>query len=135
MIGEILMKKLISVILTMAICLLSIAPTPVKAASNETLQEKSIDVLALKKDNFNYLEGKIGETHLVYTYDSNGSTYKVVENASENFDEVNSTIFAENSDGTFEEFATQHLTVENSILTHTTNISVTNIVYGDGYEE
>lgn len=71
-------------------------------------------VLSLKKDNFNYLEGKPGDTHLVYTYDSNGSTYKVVENASENFDKVNSTIYTKNNTGIFVKYATQNLTVNNS---------------------
>lgn len=48
--------------------------------------------------------------------------YKVVENASENFDEINSTIYVENKNGEFVEYATQNLTIDDFELTHTTNI-------------
>lgn len=75
----------------------------------------------LEKRNHKYIKGKLGDTNLIYTYSSNNKNFKVVENSSDNFDTVNSTIYIENYDGKFIEYATQKLTVENDEITITIN--------------
>lgn len=117
------MKKLICAILSLALCASFLNQVSVNAATNEIYRDQSNSVLSLRKDNFNYIEGAPGDKHLVYTYDSNGSTYKVIENASDSFDEVNSTIYKKNKNGVFVEFATQNLTVNESTFTQKTNIN------------
>ncbi|MDW2796100.1 hypothetical protein RZO55_00675 [Clostridium boliviensis] len=115
------MRKLIASILTIAICLTSFNSTIAFAATNETNQEMNQSLLSLKKSNFNYLEGKPGDTHLVYTYESNNDKYKVIENASDNFEKVNTTIYVENTEGVFVKYATQTLTINNFTSTLSTN--------------
>ncbi|MEC1179895.1 hypothetical protein P9B03_15450 [Metasolibacillus meyeri] len=117
------MKKVIYVILALVMFITPLNFGYATAAANETSLEESINALSLNKGNYNYLEGKLGDTHLIYTYESNGSTYKVIENASEDFDEVYSTIYIKNSTGEFVEYATQNLTINNSNLIHTTKVS------------
>jgi hypothetical protein len=117
------MKKVLSAIVTLSLCLTLVTPVFANAATNETPQQQSRNVLSLKKQNYNYLEGKPGDTHLVYTYDSNGSTYKVVENASEDFGKVDSTIYVKDKKGVFVKYATQNVTVNNSTFTQTTNVN------------
>lgn len=98
-----------------------IVPTVMLAAPSSV--ESSVSQLSLEKQNFNILEGKPGDTHLVYTYESNGNTYKVEEYANKDFTEVNSTIYVKNAEGEFVDHATQHATVDtqNSIFQVTTN--------------
>lgn len=94
-----------------------------QTANNPISHQEGNDVLSAEKKNFNYLEGTPGDNYLVYTYESDGSTYKVIENASENFAEINSTIYVKDENGEFIEFATQNLTVSDSEFIHTTNIN------------
>lgn len=115
------MKKLIASILTFTICITSFNSTVAFAATNVTNQEMNQSLLSLKKSNYNYLEGKPGDTHLVYTYESNNDTYKVIENANDNFEKVNTTIYVENTEGVFVKYATQTLTINNFTSTLTTN--------------
>lgn len=115
------MKKLIASILTFTICITSFNSTVAFAATNVSNQEMSQSLLSLKKSNYNYLEGKPGDTHLVYTYESNNDTYKVIENANDNFEKVNTTIYVENTEGVFVKYATQTLTINNFTSTLTTN--------------
>ena len=114
-------RKLIASILTFTICLTSFNSTVAFAATNVTNQEMNQSLLSLKKSNYNYLEGKPGDTHLVYTYESNNDTYKVIENADDNFEKVNTTIYVENTEGVFVKYATQTLTINNFTSTLTTN--------------
>lgn len=116
-----MMKKAMYVFLALIMFLTPLNSIYAQADNNQISPEESIDTLSLEKENYNFLEGKPGDTHLVYTYESNGSTYKVIENATENFDEVSSTIYVENNKGEFVEYATQSLTVDNSEFIHTTN--------------
>jgi len=115
------MRKLIASILTFAICLTSFNSTVAFAATNVTNQEMNQSLLSLKKSNFNYLEGKPGDTHLVYTYESNSDTYKVIEDTSDNFEKVNTTIYVEKTEGVFVKYATQTLTINNFTSTLITN--------------
>ncbi len=115
------MRKLIASILAFTICLTSFNSTVAFAATNVTNQEMNQSLLSLKKSNYNYLEGKPGDTHLVYTYESNNDTYKVIENADDNFEKVNTTIYVENTEGVFVKYATQTLTINNFTSTLTTN--------------
>lgn len=115
------MRKLIASILTFTICITSFNSTVAFAATNVTNQEMNQSLLSLKKSNYNYLEGKPGDTHLVYTYESNNDTYKVIENADDNFEKVNTTIYVENTEGVFVKYATQTLTINNFTSTLTTN--------------
>lgn len=120
-------KKAIAMALA-ATMFTSFNPSLVMAAERESTdnitvtKEESIDnVLSAEKNNYNYIEGEIGDKHLVYTYESNGSTYKVIEDISDNYDEVNTVIYLQDSNGEYSEFATQNFKIENNTYTLTTN--------------
>jgi hypothetical protein len=114
------MRKFISTFLVLALFLAIVNPVSVKAETIVNSQVETESLLTLPKDNYNFIEGEIGDTHMVYTYESNGSLFKVVEDASENFDKVNSTIYIE-KDGQFVEYATQNVSVIDSVFTLTLN--------------
>ena len=82
---------------------------------------KENDLLANEKRDYTYIEGKLGDNNLVYTYVSNNKTFKVIEKSSDNYDRVDSIIYIKNSVGVFVKYATQKLIVENNIITITIN--------------
>lgn len=75
-----------------------------------------MDILSQEKADITYLKGQPGDLNLVYTYKSNGSTYKVIENTSNAFDKVDSIIYKQDTSGNFVEYATQNLTIANGQL-------------------
>ncbi|MBT2282619.1 hypothetical protein J7E78_03585 [Paenibacillus polymyxa] len=115
------MKKLITAALSIALCLEVVVPTVMLAAPNAL--EASVSQLSKEKQNFIFLEGKPGDAHLVYTYESNGDTYKVEERANKDFTEINSTIYVKNAEGKFVEHAIQNAIIDtqNSLFQVTTN--------------
>ncbi|QLG39942.1 hypothetical protein HW560_18750 [Paenibacillus sp. E222] len=115
------MKKLITAALSIALCLEVVVPTVMLAAPNAL--EASVSQLSQEKQNFIFLEGKPGDAHLVYTYESNGDTYKVEERANKDFTEVDSTIYVKNAEGEFVKHATQNAIIDtqNSLFQVTTN--------------
>lgn len=66
-----------------------------------------------ERTNVQFLDGTPGDTHLVYTYQQNGNVYKAVENASEDFQNVECQIFQLNENGIYVENSTQHVSVDN----------------------
>lgn len=116
------MKKVTFLFLALVMLLTPFNTVFAQTSNVTTPQPDSIDVLAAEKENFHFIEGSPGDRHLVYTYESNGKTYKVEENASENFEEVNSTIYVHDKKGEFIELATQNLIIEDSKITQTTDM-------------
>lgn len=69
--------------------------------------------VAGERTNIQFLEGTPGDTHLIYTYEQNGNTYKSVENASEDFQNVECKIFQLNENGAYVENSTQRISMDN----------------------
>lgn len=116
------MKKVMVSVISSALCFGIISPVLTSAAPATSASE--IDqVSGLEKENFVFLEGNPGDLYLVYTYESEGVTYKVEEHSNEDYTEVNSVIYQENADGKFVEFSTQDTVVDNekSIIQLTTD--------------
>ncbi|QAY65011.1 hypothetical protein [Paenibacillus protaetiae] len=112
--GELTYKKLVATVLSVSLFVGGVViPAQVKASPSNV--ESSERVLALEKHP--------GDTHLVYTYESNGSLYKVEENANEDLTEVNSTIYVMNDEGNYVQYATQEADIINSNLIVTTNVN------------
>ena len=55
------------------------------------------------------LEGRAGDTHLVYTYEQDGNSFKVVEDFSKGLTEGNSTVYILNPNGDYDVFYTQEV--------------------------
>lgn len=115
------MKKIIVVTLLLLTIFGSINPINIYAATTDDTGHNKIEKLSLPKDNLTIIEGNIGNPNLVYTYDIDGDSYKVVENANEDLSEVYSTIYIKNSEGNYEEFSTQELKLYGHTAELTTN--------------
>lgn len=61
------------------------------------------------RSNITYLEGEAGDPYLVYTYEEDGRTYKVIDEATEDFSTVESQIFVQNESGLFERISEQRV--------------------------
>lgn len=105
-------SKVLSTFLSLSLLITCTSPATVNAASTST---KSIMALASEvageRTNIDFLEGTPGTTHLVYTYEQDGNTYKVIEDSTEDFQNVNSHIYWLNEDGDFVENSTQQLAI------------------------
>lgn len=108
------LKRIMVLIMTLALSLTSLGNSVAYAQEDKS-------VLKLDKSNITYIKGEPGDTNLIYTYTSDNKTFKVIENSSVNFDDVDSIIYVENSDGQFVEYATQKLTVEDDVIYITIN--------------
>ena len=77
-------------------------------------------ILAEPKQNINFLVGGYDDIScLEYTYTSAGRNFKVIEDTNDDYTFVNSTIYIQNPDGIYEEFATQKLNIDSSVVTAT----------------
>jgi hypothetical protein len=94
-------------------------------ASNEDvhLKENVKTELSLAKYNYKFLEGEIGDKYLVYTYESNGSKFKVVEESNDSFTKVESKIYKKDELDNFEEYAQQVFEISNSMSILTTIVN------------
>lgn len=61
------------------------------------------------RTNLTFLEGRAGDTHLVYTYEQDGNSFKVVEDFSKGLTEGNSTVYILNPNGDYDVFYTQEV--------------------------
>ena len=109
---EKIIKRVISIML--AIVLIPIMPSSLASAKSRFTSK-----LDLPKDNVQYIVGKVGDTYSEYTYSSEGQKFKVIDNANENFTNVNSIIYLLKDDNKYEEYATEKVTIENDICTIT----------------
>ncbi len=101
----------------------SVASVMAQTNHNPSVLSETVSTLSEEKTNYTYLVGQPGSKHLEYIYESNGITYKVVENASDNFDRVDSVIYQKDDEGNFVEYANQTLTVSNGqVLTLNTEV-------------
>lgn len=62
----------------MVLVVASVIPTTVKAA-NIANEFGSVSEMIGERTDIKFLEGNPGDTHLVYTYQQNGNTYKAAE--------------------------------------------------------
>lgn len=94
-------KKFVSVFLAAA--LFATFSLPAFASfDNTSLSTNEVGISNDEKQNLTFLEGKLGETHLLYTYEEGGRTYKVEESATPDFSEVKSDVFILNEDNEYE---------------------------------
>lgn len=78
--------------------------------------QDSTDDGAVKKD-LTFLEGSIGETYIVYTYEENNETYKIVEYANEEYTNIYSEIYILNANNTFDlQYTQTYITDEKGIV-------------------
>lgn len=102
-------KRLISTTLAMVLVFSLFSSSIVQAASVEARAENKPKTI---RTELTFLEGTPGDNHLVYTYLENGQQYKVVENADENFMNVNSTIYVMDAAGNYVETKSQVLNIQ-----------------------
>ncbi|WP_172249952.1 hypothetical protein [Saccharibacillus deserti] len=115
------MKKVMISVISSALCFGLVSPVLTSAAPITSAVE--VDQMTPEKQNFVFLEGNPGDLHLVYTYESEGITYKVDEHSNEDFTEIHSIIYQKEANGEFVEFSTQDTTIdsENSLIKLTTD--------------
>ena len=102
-------KRLISTTLAMVMMFSLFSSNIVKAASVENGTENTSNLI---RTELTFLEGTPGDNHLVYTYLENGQHYKVIENADDNFMNVNSTIYVMDAEGNYVETKSQVLNIQ-----------------------
>lgn len=130
------MKRIITFVLVISLCLTVVNSTKAAASVNSTESLQMSD----ERSNYQYILGKPGDKHLVYTYESDGTTYKVDEEASDDFSRVDSIIYKKVLNGTYVECAKQTFTVNNSVFRLETNINeekfvdIQNISYSNAQE-
>ena len=103
--------RLLSTVLSLSLLATTLSPATVNAATATSETVLASDI-AGERTNIQYLEGVPGDTHLVYTYQQNGNMYKAVENATEDFQNVECQIFQLNKNGTYVENSTQHVSID-----------------------
>lgn len=104
--------RILSTILSLALLATVLSPATVNANNAASEIVAASDVVE-ERTNIQFLEGNPGDTHLVYTYKQNGNIYKVVENASEDFQDVECQIFQLNENGTCVENSLQRVFIDN----------------------
>ena len=112
-------KKFISLVVSLAI--IATMPIPAMAIENDASPKDSVEsILSLPKGNITFIEGSYSDLHhLVYTYTSNGETYKVIENANDTLTHVSSIIYVKDTSGRYKEFTKQLVDVNNSVVNYT----------------
>ena len=71
-------KKIIALIM-MSVQVILIESTAYAQSNTSRFFIKENDLLANEKRDYTYIEGKLGDNNLVYTYVSNNKTFKVIE--------------------------------------------------------
>lgn len=102
------MKKIgiLSMILIVALLATILSPATVNADNTASEAMIASNVIG-ERTNIHFLEGKPGDTHLIYTYEQDGKNYKAIENASENFQNVVCQIFELKENGECEQNSVQ----------------------------
>ena len=94
-------RKFVSVFLVLAIFATLSLPAFASFESS-SLSTNVVDSTNDERQNLTFLEGELGGTHLVYTYEEEGHTYKVEETATPDFSEVKSKVFVLNEANGYE---------------------------------
>lgn len=94
-------RKFVSIFLAVAICATFSLPA-FASSDNTSLSINDVTISNNERQNLTFLEGKLGETHLLYTYEEGGCSYKVEESATPDFSEVKSNVFILNEDNEYE---------------------------------
>lgn len=102
--------KVLSVILSMIITVTNLMSMYIFAAEL-SIGGISASDLEGERTNITYLEGKPGDTHLIYSYEQNGNIFKVVESSTDDFECVESHIFQLNEQGEYIENSIQQVTI------------------------
>lgn len=109
---RLLKRKILALVLSFVLVGGMLVSTEVEAseenAINQSVVEATSEIVGERSDIV-YLEGKPGDTHLVYTYVQNGKTYKVVEDADEDFCNVTSTFYELKDNDNFVKNSTQYM--------------------------
>lgn len=84
--------RVLSTILSLTLVAAIAFPATVNAANIATEIVVAAEAVG-ERTNIKFLEGTPGDTHLIYTYQQNGVTYKAVENSTEDFRNVECQIF------------------------------------------
>ncbi len=104
-------RRILSISLCVALIVTTLSPMTVHAAStalNMTLASN----LSGERTNIQFLEGTPGDTHIVYTYQQNGETFKAVETATEDFSSVDCQIYQLDEDGEYIKNSTQSVVID-----------------------
>lgn len=102
--------KLMSLFLVFSLVVMG--TVQVSAATNPAVNNVALTAnerSAGMRTNLIFHEGKAGDTHLVYTYDQDGKSFKVVEDFSEGLTNGSSTTYLKNPDGNYVVFSTQEV--------------------------
>lgn len=104
--------KIMSAVLSLSLLATYMTPVTINAAtvSNESVMTFASEAEGART-NLKFLEGNPGDTHLVYTYEQEGNTYKAIEESTEDFRYVSARIYWLNENGDFVENSSQQLRI------------------------
>ena len=66
------------------------------------------------RKNLHFIEGKLGDSHIVYTYEENNKQYKAIETSSDDFKNVTSMIYCLNETGNYILQSTQNFSIDDN---------------------
>ncbi|MFR5058573.1 hypothetical protein [Faecalimonas umbilicata] len=103
--------RMLSTTLSLALLVTTLSPASASAANITSKIVIASDMVG-ERTNVQFIEGTPGDTHLVYTYQQNGNMYKAIENASDDFRNVECQIFQLNENGIYVENSTQCVSMD-----------------------
>lgn len=126
-----ILSKFICSTLSLTMIASSLSNMHILAAENSTIEKENVVYSDTNTDeaktNLVFIEGKAGESHVVYTYNQKGKSYKVVEDSSDDFKNVISQTYVLDENGNYVKDFVQTLSIDNNGIA-----SITTETIGEG---
>ena len=110
-------KHFLSIILSLALSLTILFPSFAQASEIPNQLQSDSEYNNNQSDsrkNLHFIEGKLGDSHIVYTYEENNKQYKAIETSSDNFKNVTSMIYCLNEAGNYILQSTQNFSIDDN---------------------
>ena len=102
-------KKAVSLLVVFTTIFVFLAPRYANASEKVPIDD--VSHMTTARTNLTFLVGQVGDPYLVYTYEEQGKTYKVIDETFENGAIVKSQIFEQQKNGNFTKIRDQKLEV------------------------
>lgn len=110
-------KHFLSIILSLALSLTMLFPSFAQASEIPNQLQSDSEYNNNQSDsrkNLHFIEGKLGDSHIVYTYEENNKQYKAIETSSDDFKNVTSMIYCLNETGNYILQSTQNFSIDDN---------------------
>lgn len=110
-------KHFLSIILSLALSLTILLPSFAQASEIPNQLQSDSEYANEHSDsrkNLHFIEGKLGDSHIVYTYEENSKQYKAIETSSDDFKSATSMIYCLNEAGNYILQSTQNFSIDDN---------------------